>query len=64
MKLSVALLVAPAVHAWQADCRFPKVDWFMLDEGAGISATQKVAGMGTDTYTGGYTSGAANPAIA
>ena len=57
MKLLLLKLMLPAVGAWSSACQFPKVDWFMLDEGRGISGSQSVAGMGIKTYVGGYTAG-------
>jgi hypothetical protein len=48
LALNVAL-----VSGW-ATCQFPKVDWFVVDQGTGKSATQKVAGMGSDVFISGY----------
>jgi hypothetical protein len=38
-------------------CAFPKVDWFALDEGVGISYAYAVAAMNGNMYSGGYTKG-------
>jgi hypothetical protein len=42
--------------AWNT-CDFPKVDWFALDEGVGISYAYAVAAMNGNMYSGGYTKG-------
>ena len=36
---------------------FPDVDWLVTDVGAGTSATQKVAHVGSSVYLAGYTTG-------
>ena len=38
-------------------CEFPDVGFMVVDGGEGISATQKVAGMGSYAYTAGYAGG-------
>ena len=38
-------------------CEFPDVSFMVVDGGEGISATQKVAGMGSYAYTAGYAGG-------
>jgi len=48
--------LAVAAVAWN-DCSFPQVDWFALDEGAGISYSYALAAMNGNMYSGGYTKG-------
>ena len=46
----------PPTARWPS-CEFPDVSFMVVDQGAGISATQKVCGMGQFAYTAGYAGG-------
>ena len=50
-----ALVNVTTTCAHWGSCEFPSVNFMVVDAGAGISATQKVAGMGGYAYIGGYT---------
>lgn len=50
------VLCLGVASAWN-DCAFPKVDWFAVDESAGISYTYALAAMNGNMYSGGYTKG-------
>jgi len=50
------VLCLSVASAWN-DCAFPEVDWFALDESAGISYTYALAAMNGNMYSGGYTKG-------
>merc|ERR1719174_2380098 len=65
MSVAFKLLLLPAAARGWSSCTFPHVDWLVSDTGdtdgargqSDISATQRVAGMGSAAYIGGYTMG-------
>jgi hypothetical protein len=54
--IACLVLCLSAASAWNK-CAFPEVDWFALDEGAGISYSYALAAMNGNMYSGGYTKG-------
>jgi len=54
--IACLVLCISAASAWNK-CAFPKVDWFALDEGAGISYSYALAAMNGNMYSGGYSKG-------
>jgi hypothetical protein len=49
-------LIATSAQAWN-DCAFPDVDYFVVDEGIGISFGYGATGMNGKLYNGGYMKG-------
>jgi hypothetical protein len=54
--IALTAVLVPAISAWN-ECQFPKVDFFAIDEGVGISYTYALAAMNGKMYSGGYTKG-------
>ena len=53
---ALLLLALANAHAWD-ECAFPDVDYFVTDEGIGVSFAYGAAAMDGKLYTGGYLQG-------
>ena len=53
---AVVLALAATVRGWN-QCEGPDVDWMVLDEGVGKSASYAAAAMNGNMYSAGYTKG-------